>query len=174
MGGVDILVNSAGALLLQNVLEVDMAAWRRVIEINLFGTFNCCATVAKAMVARNAAGCIINIASVVSDRPSRGTTAYASSKGAVVTLTKALAVDLAPRRIRVNAISPGPVETEMVRTTHRPEFRAKYESLIPLGRYARPEEIAAVALFLASDAASYVTGEIIKVDGGYSGAGIMM
>lgn len=173
MGGIDILVNSAGIVLLQDVLDVDPARWRRVIEVNLIGTFNCCLAVAKSMVAGNRGGSLINIGSVAADRPSRGTTAYASSKGGVATMTRALAVDLARHNIRVNAISPGPVETEMVREAHRPEFRATYERMIPLGRYARPMEVASAALFLASDEASYVTGEIIKVDGGYSGAGIL-
>ncbi len=173
MGGADVLVHSAGVAMLRDVLEVDPADWRRVIDINLMGTYYCCLTVAKSIVARKGSGCLINIASAAAERPSRGATAYGASKGGVVTLTKGLAVDLASRNIRVNAIAPGPVETEMARKEHRPGTRTTFQSMIPMGRYARPEEIASAALFLASDESSYVSGAIVPVDGGYSGAGNM-
>lgn len=172
MGGIDVLVNSAGIVVLRDVLSIAAEDWRRVIEVNLIGTFNCCLAGAKAMVG-SGGGSIINIGSVAAERASRGTTAYATSKGGVSSLTRALAVDLAARRIRVNAISPGPVETDMADRAHRPEFRAAYERMIPLGRYARAEEIATVAVFLASEKASYITGQVFKVDGGYSGAGVL-
>jgi 3-oxoacyl-[acyl-carrier protein] reductase len=173
MGGVDVLVHSAGVAMLRDILDVDPADWRRVIDINLMGTYYCCLTVAKSMVARKSGGCLINIASAAAERPSRGATAYGASKGGVVTLTRGLAVDLASRNIRVNAIAPGPVETEMARTEHRSETRTMFQKMIPMGRYARPDEIASAALFLASDESSYVSGAIVAVDGGYSGAGNM-
>jgi NAD(P)-dependent dehydrogenase (short-subunit alcohol dehydrogenase family) len=173
MGGVDVLVHSAGVAMLRDILDVDPTDWRRVIDINLMGTYYCCLSVAKSIVARNGYGSIINIASAAAERPSRGATAYGASKGGVVTLTRGLAVDLASRNIRVNAIAPGPVETEMARKEHRPETRTTFQSMIPMGRYARPEEVASAALFLASDESSYVSGAIVPVDGGYSGAGNM-
>ena len=173
MGGIDVLVHTAGVAMLRDVLTVDPADWKRVIDINLMGTYYCCLATARAMVARNAPGCLINIGSAAARRPSRGASAYGASKGGVVTLTKGLAVDLASRNIRVNVISPGPVETEMARGEHRSETRANFERMIPMHRYARAEEVASAAIFLASDESSYVTGSEITVDGGYGGAGNM-
>jgi NAD(P)-dependent dehydrogenase (short-subunit alcohol dehydrogenase family) len=173
MDGVDVLVHCAGVAMLRDVLEVPPAEWKRVIDINLMGTYYACLAVARAMVARKSGGSLITIASAAAARPSRGASAYGAAKGGVVTLTKALAVDLAGRNIRVNSIAPGPVETEMARTEHRSETRAMFEKMIPMRRYARPEEIASAAVFLASDESSYVSGAIVTVDGGYSGAGNM-
>jgi NAD(P)-dependent dehydrogenase (short-subunit alcohol dehydrogenase family) len=173
MGGVDVLVHSAGVAMLRDVLEVDPADWKRVIDINLMGTYHTCLAVARAMVARKSGGSLITISSVAAARPSRGASAYGAAKGGVVALTKALAVDLAGRNIRVNSIAPGPVDTEMARTEHRSETRVMFEKMIPMRRYARAEEIASAALFLASDESSYVSGSIVTVDGGYSGAGNM-
>ncbi len=173
MGGVDVLVHSAGVAMLRDVLEVDPADWKRVIDINLMGTYYVCLSVARSMVARGAGGSLITISSAAAARPSRGASAYGAAKGGVVTLTKALAVDLASRNIRVNSIAPGPVETEMARTEHRSETRVTFEKMIPMHRYAKPEEMASAALFLASDESSYVSGSIVTVDGAYSGAGNM-
>jgi NAD(P)-dependent dehydrogenase (short-subunit alcohol dehydrogenase family) len=171
MGGIDILVHTAGVAMLRDVLTVDPADWKRVIDINLMGTYYCCLAVARAMVARNAPGCLINIGSAAARRPSRGASAYGAAKGGVVTLTKGLAVDLAARGIRVNVVSPGPVDTEMARGEHRSETRLNFERMIPMARYARADEIASAALYLASDESSYVTGSEVTVDGGYGGAG---
>lgn len=173
MGGIDVLVHTAGVAMLRDVLTVDPADWKRVIDINLMGTYYCCLATARAMIARNAPGCLINVGSAAARRPSRGASAYGASKGGVVTLTKGLAVDLAARNIRVNVISPGPVETEMARGEHRSETRASFERMIPMHRYARADEIASAALYLASDESSYVTGSEVTVDGGYGGAGNM-
>lgn len=171
LGGVDVLVHSAGVAMLRDVLEVDPADWKRVIDINLMGTYYTCLAVARSMVKRNAGGCLINIGSAAATRPSRGASAYGAAKGGVVALTKALATDLARRNIRVNVISPGPVDTEMARGEHRSETRTNFEKLIPMGRYARAEELGSAALFLASDESSYVSGAEIMIDGAYVGAG---
>ena len=173
MGGVDVLVHSAGVAMLRDVLEVDPADWKRVIEINLIGTYHACLAVARSMAAKKSGGSLITISSVAAARPSRGASAYGAAKGGVVALTKALAVDLADRGIRVNSIAPGPVETGMARSEHRSETRVMFERMIPMHRYARAEEIASAALFLACDESSYVSGSIVTVDGGYSGAGNM-
>jgi NAD(P)-dependent dehydrogenase (short-subunit alcohol dehydrogenase family) len=173
LGGVDILVHSAGVAMLRDVLEVDPADWKRVIDINLMGTYYACLAVARSMVARKAGGSLITIASAAAARPSLGATAYGASKGGVVTLTKGLAVDLASRNIRVNSIAPGPIETEMARGEHRSETRIMFEKMIPMHRYGRADELASAALFLASDESSYVSGSIVTVDGAYSGAGSM-
>ena len=170
-GGVDTLVHSAGIAMLRDVLETDPADWKRVIDINLMGTYYTCLAVARSIVARQGAGSLITISSAAAARPSRGASAYGAAKGGVVTLTKALAIDLAPRNIRVNSIAPGPVDTEMARGEHKSELRAMFEKMIPMHRYARAEEVASAALFLASDESSYVSGSIVTVDGAYSGAG---
>jgi len=171
LGGLDVLVNCAGVATHRDLLETTLADWQRIMDINLTGTFLCNREAARIMCAQKS-GCIINIASVAAFLPSVRTHSYAASKGGVVAFTKAIAGDLAPHGIRVNAISPGPVETELAKTAHTPEFRAGYIARLPMGRYAQPDEIAGVAVFLASDDASYVTGEILFVDGGFGSAGV--
>jgi meso-butanediol dehydrogenase/(S,S)-butanediol dehydrogenase/diacetyl reductase len=171
MGGVDVLVHTAGVAMLRDVLEVDPADWKRVIDINLMGTYYCDLVVAKSIVARKGSGSLINIGSAAATRPSRGASAYGAAKAGVVNLTRSLATDLAKRNIRVNVISPGPVDTEMAKSEHRNEVRVNFEKLIPMGRYARPEEMGSAAVFLASDESSYVSGAEILVDGAYVGAG---
>lgn len=171
MGGVDGLVHSAGVAMLRDVLEVEPAAWKRVIDINLMGTYYCDLAVARSIVARKGSGFIINIGSAAAHRPSRGASAYGAAKAGVVNLTRSLATDLAKRNIRVNVISPGPVDTEMAANEHRSEVRINFEKLIPMGRYAKASEMASAALFLASDESSYVSGAEIMVDGAYLGAG---
>jgi len=172
MGGVDVLVHSAGVPMLRDVLELDPADWKRVIEINLLGTYYCDLTVAKSIVARKGTGgVLINIGSAAATRPSRGASAYGASKAGVINLTKSLAIDLAKHGIRVNAISPGPVDTNMATSAHRSAVRENFMRLVPMGRYAKPEEMASAAIFLASDESSYVSGANILVDGGYVGAG---
>ena len=170
MGGVDVLVHLAGAAMLKDVLEVDPAAWTRVIDIN-----------GRHIPLLPDGGEVdrrprwqrmsINIGSAAAHRPSRGASAYGAAKAGVINLTRALATDLAHRNIRVNAISPGPVDTDMAKNEHRSETRKNFERLIPMARYARAEEMASAAVFLASDESSYVSGAEITVDGGYSGAG---
>lgn len=171
LGGIDVLVHCAGTAKHRDLLETELSDWQRIIDVNLTGTFLCNREAARLMVSQKS-GCIINIASVAAFLPGTRTHAYAASKGGVVAFTKAIAGDLAKHGIRVNAISPGPVETELVKAVHTPEFRAGYIARIPMGRYGQPEEIAGTAMFLASDDARYITGEILFVDGGFSSAGV--
>src|SRR5262249_16932342 len=120
-------------------------------------------------------GAIVNIASISGLRGSKGRAAYGASKGAVVTLTQVMAVDLAPFGIRVNAVAPGPVDTPLVETVHTPEVRRPYHHHLPLRRYATADEIAAAVFFLLDGStSSYVTGEILAVDGGFNAAGLML
>jgi NAD(P)-dependent dehydrogenase (short-subunit alcohol dehydrogenase family) len=171
LGGLDVLVHCAGISVHRPLLETRIEDWRRLIEINLTGTFLCSREAARVMCSQKS-GSIINIASVAAFLPGVRTHAYAATKGGVASFTKAIAGDLAPHGVRVNAISPGPIETDMARTVHTPQFRASYLSRIPMGRYGEPDEIATTAVFLASDDASYITGVVLSVDGGFSSAGV--
>ena len=118
-------------------------------------------------------GSIVNIASISGIRGSKGRSAYGASKGAVINLTKVMATDLAPFKIRVNAVAPGPIETPMVKSVHSDEDRRIYHRFVPMRRYGEPVEIAhAVEFLLDERRSSYITGEILAVDGGFRGAGI--
>jgi NAD(P)-dependent dehydrogenase (short-subunit alcohol dehydrogenase family) len=171
LGGLDVLVNCAGTARHRDLLETELADWRRIMDINLTGTFLCNREAVRVMLGQKS-GCIINIASVASVLPGPRTHTYAASKGGVVSFTKAIAGDLAPHGIRVNVLSPGTVDTDLLRTALSPEFRAGYIARLPMGRYGQPVEVAGAAVFLASDDASYITGIDLFVDGGFSSAGV--
>ncbi|MFB3881409.1 MAG: SDR family NAD(P)-dependent oxidoreductase [Armatimonadota bacterium] len=163
-GRLDILVNNAGVSQDALLIEMSAEAWDRVFAANVRSAFNCIKAAAPVMIEAGA-GSIINISSVVADIGNIGATNYAASKGAVNSLTKSAAAELARFGVRVNAIAPGVVETElMLKPLER--RRDNLMKRIPLRRFARPEEIARAVLFLASDDASYITGEIIRVAGG--------
>jgi len=168
-GHIDILVNNAAVLGDKcPVLEFSENDYDRIVDTDLKGYFLCSQAVGKRM-AEQKGGNIINIASVDAMRPSLKSSPYSAAKAAVVMLTKSLAVELASDNIRANAIAPGWVKTEMTRQKWGdPEYLKQMEAGIPLGRIAQPGDIAPVALFLASDAAGYVTGHTLVVDGGAS------
>ncbi len=170
-GRLDILVNNAGIGLNKPFLTTTLDEWERLLHVNLTGTFLCAQAAARVMVGQGS-GRIINIASISGQRGSQGRAAYGASKAGVILLTQVMAVELAPAGITVNAISPGPVDTAQSRETHTPETRRAYLERIPLGRYGERSEIAAAALFLASDEASFVNGHILNVDGGFYAAGL--
>jgi 3-oxoacyl-[acyl-carrier protein] reductase len=171
-GRLDILVNNAGVALNKPFLTTTLGEWERQLRVNLTGTFLCAQAAARAMVTQRS-GCIVNLASISGQRGGIGRAAYGSSKAGVILLTKVMAVELAPLGIRVNAIAPGPVDTEQSRQTHTPATRRAYHERIPVRRYGERKEIAAAALFLASDEASFVTGHVLNVDGGFQAAGLM-
>lgn len=172
-GGLDGAVNSAGIGAEVPVLDTSLELFRRVIEINLIGTFLVGRASARVMQ-RRGGGAIVNIASISGLRGGKGRAAYGASKGGVITLTQAMAVDLARYGIRVNAVAPGPIDTPMVRALHADDTMRSFIDRIPLRRYGQPEEIGAAVRFLLDPAmSSYVTGEIIAVDGGFRGAGVM-
>jgi NAD(P)-dependent dehydrogenase (short-subunit alcohol dehydrogenase family) len=171
-GRLDILVNNAGVGLNRPCLETTLAEWDHVMRTNLTGTFLCAQAAARVMV-RQGAGRIVNVASISGQRGGQGRAAYGASKAGVIQLTRVMAVELAPLGVAVNAISPGPVDTDQSRHNHTPATRRAYHDRIPQRRYGEHREIAAAALFLASDEASFVTGAVLNVDGGFGAAGLM-
>jgi len=167
-GGLDILVNNAGVLCAGPSDKVSREEWDRLVAVNLTGVFNCVQAALPAMSGRRGAS-IVNIASVSAEKGGGafGNIWYGATKAAVVAITKGLAREFGPRGVRVNAISPGIIETDMVRDLITPEVRARFMPRFPIGRFGREEDVANVILFLVSDAASFVTGETVAVDGGF-------
>jgi 3-oxoacyl-[acyl-carrier protein] reductase len=160
----DILVSNAGVLDDALIGMVSPTQINQVFSANTFGVLYC-AQYASRLMARNRCGSIINLASIIGSNGNVGQAVYAGSKAAVIGITKSLAKELAPQNIRVNAIAPGFIDTDMARSIS-PEKFAERVSSVKMGRIGTPEEVAKVALFLASDLSSYVTGQIIGVDGG--------
>jgi 3-oxoacyl-[acyl-carrier protein] reductase len=164
-GAVHILVNSAGLGEQTAFLKQTIENFERIIAVNLTGSFRCAHVAAPEMI-KAGWGRIVNISSVTGLQGVSGRVSYGSSKTGIVGMTRAMAIELAPYKITVNAIAPGPVETEMVRQVHTQATRDTYNRNMPLGRYGLTTEIADGALFLASDQASYITGHTLPIDGG--------
>ena len=163
-GGLDIVVNSAGIRLTGTAADISKEDWDAVLDTNLTGTF-LVSRAALPELRRRGGGCIINIAAVSGMQGTSGRVAYSASKGAVVNLTEAMALDHASERIRVNCVCPGPTETPMMTITS-PEQRAQMDRRLPIGHIGQPEDVAEAALYFASDSARQVTGAILPVDGG--------
>ena len=170
-GRIDALVNNAGVAIFKPILETSFDEWRHVMGTNLDGIFLCSQACAPIMQ-RAGGGSIVNIASISGLRASTLRVAYGTSKAAVIHLTKQYAVELGTVGIRVNAVAPGPVDTEMAKQVHSAEIRRDYHDVIPLERYGTCEEIAATVGFLCADEASYVNGQVLAVDGGFDAAGV--
>ena len=166
VGGIDILVNNAGIIQDGLVLRMENSSWANVIETNLSGAFFCSRAVLRKMVS-NRWGRIINIGSVVGDRGNAGQVNYSASKAGLIGFTKALSKELAARNITVNIVNPGYVETETTSVLTEQQ-KNQWLSLIPVGRFGESEEIANLVAFLASNKASYITGQVIAIDGGLS------
>jgi NAD(P)-dependent dehydrogenase (short-subunit alcohol dehydrogenase family) len=162
-GRLDILVNNAGVQTWTPFLEVTEAEWDRVIRTNLTGCFLC--TQAAALHMRDRGGAIVNIGSGCNKVPFPRLVAYTASKGGIEMLTKVAAVELAPHRIRVNCVAPGAVEVERTRQ-ELPDYAGTWGAVTPLRRVGQPEDVAAAVLFLASEDASFITGQTLWVDGG--------
>jgi len=170
-GRLDALVNNAGIAVFKPILETSDAEWERVLAVNLGGPFFAIKAAAPLM-REHGGGAIVNITSISAVRASTLRVAYGTSKAALAHLTKQAAVELASLGIRVNAVAPGPVDTAMAKAVHTPAIRADYHDAIPLNRYGLEEELAEAIFFLCSERASYITGQILAVDGGFDAAGI--
>jgi NAD(P)-dependent dehydrogenase (short-subunit alcohol dehydrogenase family) len=163
-GGLDIVVNSAGVRTNGSITEITEAEWDRTIDVNLKGAFIVSRLAIPQMIKRGG-GVILNIGARSGIAGQAGRAAYCASKGGLITLTEAMAMDYAAQKIRVNCICPGPTRTPMVDTS-TPERLAHYRRRVPIGRIGEPEDIAWAALYLASDEGSMVTAAILPVDGG--------
>ena len=166
-GPIDILVNNAGSLIERlKILELTEERWDEVIDLNLKSAFLCCRAVAASMMERKT-GAVVNVSSIAGRTGGAlGSIHYSTAKGGLITFTKGLAKELAPFGVRVNAISPGVIDTRYHEVFSTPEVMKSYVAGIPLGRVGTPAEVAEVVCFLASDAAGYLAGETIEINGG--------
>ncbi|RLD16667.1 MAG: 3-oxoacyl-ACP reductase [Caldiserica bacterium] len=163
-GGIDILVNNAGITRDNLIIRMSEEEWNLVIDINLKGVFNCSKIASKIMMKKRS-GVIVNISSIIGQIGNPGQVNYSASKAGVIGITKTLAKELAGRNIRVNAVAPGFIKTRM--TDVLPEdVKNKMLENIPLKRFGEPSDVAELVLFLASDKSSYITGQVVRVDGG--------
>jgi NAD(P)-dependent dehydrogenase (short-subunit alcohol dehydrogenase family) len=166
-GAVDVVVNNAGVAHTEPALDTGEEAWARVLDTNLSGAFRVARASARAMAAADRPGAIVNIASILAFRVAKQVPAYVAAKAGLVKLTEALALELAAKRIRVNALAPGYVETDLNRDFLRSPAGEAMVKRVALRRFGRPEDLDGALLLLASDAGAYITGATIVVDGGH-------
>ena len=173
MDGLDVVIANAGIGITKPFLDTTPEEFAGIHAVNACGVFHTLHAGAREMIARGEGGSMLVVSSVTGLRASANRTAYGSSKAAALNLGQIAAIELAARDIRVNVICPGPVDTPMTRVMHDPATRAEWLSRVPMARYGTREEIAGLALFLSSPAASYITGQAIAVDGGFTAPGLM-
>lgn len=169
-GRVDALINNAGVAAFGPIAETGFDIWREVMATNLDGVFLCTQAASPALARQG--GAVVNIASISGLRASTLRVAYGTSKAAVIHLTQQQAAELGEQGIRVNCVAPGPVDTKLARAVHTPAIRAAYHDAIPLNRYGSEREIAEAIVFLCSEKASFITGQLLSVDGGFQSTGI--
>ena len=165
-GGIDIWVNNAARLLVKPLVETTDEDWHGLLAPNLHGYFYGCRAAARVLIDQGTGGRIVNVSSAVDIQPIADISAYAAAKGAIVSLTRTIALELGPHGVTANALAPGAIDTPLNARAYTPEVRAAYAQRIALGRIGAPEDIADAAVFLCSDAARYVTGHELLVDGG--------
>jgi len=166
-GRVDILVNNAGVIRDGLFVRMDPADWRTVMATNIDGTFSFCKAVSNQMVFKQRSGRIVNISSIAAEHANAGQTNYAASKGAINAFTRALAIEVGGRNVTVNAVAPGFIETDMSAAVVNKAGEI-IKKMIPLKRLGQPDDVASAVLFLCSPAASYITGQLLTIDGGLS------
>lgn len=169
-GRIDALINNAGVADFRPLDQTDLETWRWVMSTNLDGVFLTSQAVIPYL--KDTRGAIVNVASISGLRASTLRVAYGTSKAAVIHLTRQQAVELGEWGIRANCVAPGPVDTKLALAVHSPAIRAAYHDALPLNRYGRETEIAEAIVFLCSDRASYVTGQVLAADGGFDAAGV--
>ena len=165
LGPVRLLVNNAGVARQQQFQDIEPEYWQHIFSVNLGGCFNCTQAVLPHMLHEHE-GCIVNISSIWGTHGASCETAYSATKHAIIGLTRSLAAELAPSNIRVNCITPGVIDTDMVQVLGQETLDSLARDVIPMGRLGRPEEIASAVLYLAQDA-TYTTGQILSCDGGF-------
>ncbi|MCR4268852.1 SDR family NAD(P)-dependent oxidoreductase [Nitratireductor sp. ZSWI3] len=166
------VVNSAGIAIDRPMVETSVEDFRRIVDVNLTGSFIVARAAARIWLARGETGSIVNISSISGMRGNKGRSAYGASKGGVNTMTMVMANELGPRGIRVNAVAPGPIDTPLARQVHTQDVRAQWNERVPLRRYGTTAEVAGAVAFLMSEDAGYVNGQVLAVDGGFTTAGL--
>ena len=172
-GGVQILVNCAAVVAMKPALELTLDDWQRIFGVGVYGAFACAQAFARQVIARSGEGAVVNISSITAQQSAHGRTAYAASKAALDSMTRSLALEWAEYGIRVNAVAPSHTATDRLKQAIQ-AGRLEYDTIvqrIPMGRFAAPEEIADAVVFLCSDRARFITGQVLAVDGGYTANG---
>ncbi|HCL66067.1 MAG TPA: oxidoreductase [Rhizobium sp.] len=166
------IVNSAGIAVDRSAVDTSVEDFRRILDVNLIGSFIVSRAAARIWLERGEAGSIVNISSISGMHGNKGRSAYGASKGGVNAMTMVMANELGPNGIRVNAIAPGPIDTPLAREVHTKDVRAQWQKRVPLRRYGTIDEIAGTVAFLMSEDGGYVNGQVIAVDGGFITAGL--